>query len=133
VLLQGFVLVLVAAWWRGRSFAPPLDPPGAERRDYTEHLRAAAVLYRENHGARAVLGHYAAWILARLRDRTRTEDDGLAAAVAVRAELDEARVAEVLARARAAAADPWAPPEPDDLTLQEDLWQISDRMSKAHR
>lgn len=132
-LLQGLLLVGIAAWCYGRAFANPTEPMPFLRRDFIEHLKASAAVYRSTQASQRMLAAYGTWTLDRLRRRTREEDDArLPAAVAARAHLDPTRVTYVLTQAKLA-AKPDANPSSDDVYLLEELWEIHEQMKQSKR
>lgn len=126
-LLHGLLLVLVAAWWRGRPFATPIEPVAARRRDFTAHVQAVARLNRHAGAVRRASAALSAWTLHRLRARLRLDGASLVRVVAARTGLAEPVVANALTDAERCAADPDGAANPDELPLLETLWQISTR------
>lgn len=131
---QILLIFAAAAWWRGRRFATPLAPVVQRRRDFSEHLRAVASLYRASKASRIVTGAYAAWTLQRLRQRTRADDMALVRAVAQRTGMPPERVLRVLTQGRAAmvasSGDQAAESVDADLMTQEELWEIQQAMKE---
>lgn len=129
-LAQLFALWAVWAWARGRPFAVPVPAPDHAQRDFRAHLDAVAALYRGVGASQAGLAAVSGRVLHLLRERTRADDAGLAAAVAERTGEPPHLVAELLARARAA-MEPNAPPSAGDLDLQEELWKLVERTRRS--
>lgn len=129
VLLQSLVVFLLAAWWKGRAFAPPLAPPAVVRRDFTEHIHAAARLYRDARASRKMLQAYATLAMSQLRNRTRAGDESLPRLLAARSQLSEARITRILESVRGAHANSlssYTQADPSgDLYLQEELWELT--------
>jgi hypothetical protein len=123
-LLQGLLAFLVAVWWKGRNFAPPLQAPEILRRDFTEHLKASARLYRNAGASRQMLAAYASYAFSKLRARTRATDAELVKVVAGRARHPLERVERVLLHAKQAINHP-NETTAADLYLQEELWEIT--------
>jgi Domain of unknown function (DUF4129) len=131
LLGHGLVAFGLAAWWRGRRFAAPRNPPEHRRRDFREHLQAVAGLYRAGEAQHLSFAAYATWALAWLRQRTRADDAELAVAVARRSGLPLERVERVLRNAREAANRPDGSSQEAELFMQEELWEIIEGMKKG--
>ncbi len=89
---------------KGRAFGRLVDRDVAQRRVFSEHVRALGTQYARARGAGHVLGSYATWALDRLRERIRMSGDrgigDLSAAVAARTDRPLGQVARILFSAR---------------------------------
>jgi hypothetical protein len=106
-VLHMTLLCLAFALYRGSPFGTRRDVGLPRRRAFVEHARALGEAYARAHASRLTLAHYGSWALDRLRVRAAMSSQAkmseLAAAVAARLSLDEARVMRLVVAVRSSA------------------------------
>lgn len=126
LVLQGLVALLVAIAWKGASLGTRRSPRGRSRRAFALHAEALGALFARARATRHALGAYGAFVIDRLRKRSRRSAlSDIAEDVAARTGRPVGEVLELLVEAHGArTADGPGDRDPQHLAVATKLAQL---------